>query len=318
MRVLVTAPLVAGALVLAGCGAGDSAGDTNAATGTDATTAATVVATTTMLGDVTGQIAECAGAASVTLMPIGVDPHDFSPSSAQVAALVEAELVVANGLGLEEGLADALASAEADGARVLQVAERVHPLPFGVEHSHDDGNGGLDPHFWHDVSRMATAAEVIGAELAEVTGEESWTGCGATVADGLRTLDDDVRRILDPIPADRRVLVTDHDAFGYFADAYDFEVAGVVIPGGATLAEPSSAELADLVQVVVDESVPAIFSNTASPTSLTEAVAAEAGTDVEVVPLYVGSLGPDGSGAETYAGMMTTNARRIAEALGSG
>ena len=350
MRTLLVAPVLAGALVLAGCGSdsGTTGGETDTDTSTLPASADTVVATTTVLGDVVGRIADCVESPSVALMPIGVDPHDFSPSSAQVAALLDAPLVVANGLGLEEGLADALASAEADGARVLEVAEQVDPLPFTADaaHGHDEEHadekadenhadedhadddhadeehadeehehGGLDPHFWHDVSRMATAAELIGADLADATGETGWAECGASVAGELRALDDEVRAILDTVPADRRVLVTDHDAFGYFADAYDFEVAGVVIPGGATLAEPSSAELAALVDVITDESVPAIFSNTAAPTSLTEAVAAEAGSDVTVVPLYVGSLGPAGSGAETYAGMMTTNAQLIADAL---
>ena len=327
MRPLVAVPVLVGALVLAGCGSdsgstSDGDGDTTTLPiGTD-----TVVATTTVLGDVVGRIAACVGAPSVALMPIGVDPHDFSPSSAQVAELLDAPLVVANGLGLEEGLADALASAEADGARVLEVAEQVDPLPFtgdthedeDADDEHADEHGGLDPHFWHDVSRMADAAELIGADLAETTGEARWSECGTTIADQLRVLDDEVRGILDSVPADRRVLVTDHDAFGYFADAYGFEVAGVVIPGGATLAEPSSAELADLVDVITEKSVPAIFSNTSAPTSLTEAVAAEAGSDVTVVPLYVGSLGPAGSGADTYAGMMTTNAQRVADALSSG
>jgi zinc/manganese transport system substrate-binding protein len=328
MRTLLVAPVLAGALVLAGCGSDSSTtgGETDADTSALPASADTVVATTTILGDVVGRIADCVGAPSVALMPIGVDPHDFSPSSAQVAALLDAPLVVANGLGLEEGLADALTSAEADGARVLEVAEQVDPLPFtgDTAHGHDEehadeehADGGLDPHFWHDVSRMATAAELIGTDLAEATGESSWAECGASVADELRTLDDEVRAILDTVPADRRVLVTDHDAFGYFADAYDFEVAGVVIPGGATLAEPSSGELATLVDVIKDESVPAIFSNTAAPTSLTDAVAAEAGSEVTVVPLYVGSLGPAGSGAESYAGMMTTNAQLIADALGT-
>jgi zinc/manganese transport system substrate-binding protein len=128
-------------------------------------------------------------------------------------------------------------------------------------------------------------------------------------------LDDEVRTILEVIPDERRILVTDHDALGYYADAYDFEVAGVVIPGGSTLAEPSSAELAELVEVIEDEQVPAIFANSANPTALVDAVAAETGTEVAVVDLFVDSLGPEGSGVETYQDMMRTNAQRIADAL---
>lgn len=183
----------------------------------------------------------------------------------------------------------------------------------GEEHSHE--NGSMDPHFWHDTARMAEAAESVGAELAEVTGDDACAACGTEVHDALKQTDEQVRDILSAIPADLRVLVTDHEAFGYFADAYDFEVAGVVVPGGSSLAEPSSAELAELVETIDAEGVPAIFSNTADSSALIDTVAAEAGKQVEVIELYVGSLGPEGSGADTYAGMVTTNAQLIADAL---
>jgi len=346
----------AAGLVLAGCGAASSDdGGSDAAQDTSA--GGVALATTTMLGSVVGDIMECAGGTAQTLMPIGADPHDFSASSEQVAALVDADLVVANGLGLEEGLADALEGAEADGATVMEVAPMVNPIEFaggghshdehsheGEEHSHEDKadgeehseeehshegeehaheedeehaheHGSMDPHFWHDTARMAEAAELIGAELAEVTGDDAYATCGTEVHDALMKTDEQVRDILAGVPAEKQVLVTDHDAFGYFAQAYDFEVAGVVIPGGSTLAEPSSAELAELVEVIEAGGVPAIFSNTADSSALVGAVAAEAGTQVEVVELYVGSLGPEGSGADTYSGMVTTNAQLIADAL---
>jgi zinc/manganese transport system substrate-binding protein len=317
MTRLALATLGTTALLLAACGT--SSPDEDAA---DSAQGVSVVATTTMLGDVVAQVTACAGGSTTTLMPVGADPHDFSPSSEQVASIVAADLVVANGLGLEEGLADAIESAEVDGATVLEVAELVDPIEFGghghddEEHSGEEEHGDLDPHFWHDAMRMATAAQLVGDELAAATGDDTFSECGQQVADDLRGTDAEVREILSRLDDDQRVLVTDHDALGYFAEAYDFEVAGVVIPGGATLAEPSSQELADLVQVITQEEVPAIFSNTAAPSDLTDAVAAEAGATVEVVELYVGSLGPQGSGAQTYAGMMLANAQRIADALG--
>ncbi len=316
MTRLALATLGTTALLLAACGT--SSPDEDAA---DSAQGVSVVATTTMLGDVVAQVTACAGGSTTTLMPVGADPHDFSPSSEQVASIVAADLVVANGLGLEEGLADAIESAEVDGATVLEVAELVDPIEFGghghddEEHSGEEEHGDLDPHFWHDAMRMATAAQLVGDELAAATGDDTFSECGQQVADDLRGTDAEVREILSRLDDDQRVLVTDHDALGYFAEAYGFEVAGVVIPGGATLAEPSSQELADLVQVITQEGVPAIFSNTAAPSDLTDAVAAEAGATVEVVELYVGSLGPQGSGAQTYAGMMLANAQRIADAL---
>ena len=169
---------------------------------------------------------------------------------------------------------------------------------------------------WLDASRMATAAELIGEELATVTGDDGYTECGTQVGAELRDVHEQVVEILAAVPDERRVLVTDHQSFGYFAQAYDFDLLGVVVAGGSTDAEPSSQELAELVEVVRDAGVPAVFSNTAVSSSLVEAVAAEAGGEVQVVELYVGSVGPEGSGATTYADLMLTDARLIADALG--
>jgi zinc/manganese transport system substrate-binding protein len=106
--------------------------------------------------------------------------------------------------------------------------------------------------------------------------------------------------------------------FGYFADRYGFDVVGAVIPGGSTLAEPSSQELADLADVIREQDVPAIFADTSSPTDLADALADEGGLDVEVVSLYSESLGEPGSGADTYLTMIQSNADAIAAALGGG
>lgn len=283
---------------------------------------AVALATTTPLGSVLGDVAGCAGATSATLMGPGDDPHTFSPSSAQVAEMTRSGIVFTNGLGLEEGLATAIASAAADGATVVEIAPLVDPIGFredplaeGETHEGHE-HGDEDPHFWLDVARMARAAEVMGATLADKTGDEAFRTCGAEVRDTLLETDAEVRGILAAVPAERRVLITDHESFGYFAEAYDFRVAGVVVPGGSTDAEPSSADLAALVATIRETGVTAIFSNTADSSALVDTVAAEAGATVEVVPLFEGSVGPDGSGAETYADMMVTNATLIADALG--
>ena len=332
--------ITSAALVLAGCAGPDP--DTAASPSGSTDAGASVVATTTIWGDITRQIMECAGAGEVTvLVPVGADPHDYSPSSQDVAAMVGADLLVVNGLGLEEGLEASIESATQDGATVFEVAPLLDPIPFGDEgedhakegedhakegedhakegedHGHsgeDHGHSGEDPHVWLDVTRAATASALIGAELAELTGNAAFAQCGEDLQTELTTLDGEVAVTLATVPDDRRILVTDHDAFRYFAKAYDYTVAGTVIPGGSTLAEPSSAELAELTATVKDTSVSAIFANTADPQALTESLAAEVG-DVEVVALYVGSLGGPGSGAETYQGMMAANAQLISDAL---
>lgn len=296
------------AAVLLGLGVAGCAGGDPSPTGS-AGESVSVVASTTILGSIAGQVVACGGGDVTTLMPVGADPHDFSPSSAEVAGMVEADLVITNGLGLEEGLTSALASALQDGATLLEVGPALDPQPFG------ESSDSLDPHVWLDVSRMATAATLIGDQLVKVTGDAAYGVCGKTVASTLTATDDEVRTILDAVPAGSRTLVTDHDAFGYFSRAYGYTVAGVVIPGGSTLAQPSSEELAALARTVRTAGVKAIFANAANPTALIEALAAESGQTVAVVQLYVGSLGAAGSGADTYQGMMLTNARLIADGL---
>lgn len=294
--------LLIGALTLAGCSSSPAAPEAADGTGLS------VLTTTTILGSVVGDIVTCAGGTASTLIPAGADPHDFAPSSEQLAAVVKADVVIANGLGLEGGLADALTSAKADGATVFEVGPLVQPRDF-------PGTTTPDPHFWFDMSRMATAAELIGDELASRGGEQYRT-CAATEAERIRTAQVGVASTLASVPAARRVLVTDHDAFGYLADAYGYRIAGAIIPSGTTLAAPSSSDLASLAKVIADTKVDAIFANSNSPQVLADAVASEVGYPVKVVDLYVDSLGEPGSGADTYIGYLQTDASRIAKALG--
>ena len=327
-------------LVVAGCSATEQGDGSEAPTSDQAAVPAvvegpSVVVTTTILGSVVGNILTCAvgsDSSMTVVMPIGADPHDFQPSSEQVAAMSTAELVVANGLFLEEGLVSVLESLETDGVNVLHVAELVDPLPFADEHAdeHADdeaddehvdeaeverAHGDFDPHFWFDMERMALVAELVGSELAVATGVSDYEDCGVSVATDTRSAEADVIAALQAVPEESRILVTDHDAFGYFADRYDFHVAGVVIPGGSTLSDPSSRELAELVEVIERENVPAIFANTATSSDVVTSLAAEIGRDIHVVALFVGSLGGPGSGAEDYTSMMVLNASLIADAL---
>lgn len=340
--------LVVGAMALAGCGT-----DTPSTDGSNGGDPVAVV-TTTPLGSIVNDIVTCNDTSAVTIMGPGDDPHEFTPSSQQITQMAKADLVIINGLGLESNLEKAIDSARTEGATVYEVAPNVDPIPFAGhaghdhgdegddhehegdehaddEHSHDehadegddhehsthDGHdhGDEDPHVHLDAGRMSKAAELIGAKLAETTGDDKYIECGEEVAAELAQVDEEIKQILEPIPAEQRVIITDHDAFGYFAEAYDFEVAGVVMPGGSTDGEASSAHLAELVEVIEERNISTIFSNSAVNPQLVEALAAETGRDVEVVQLYVGSVGPDGSGAEDYAGMMTTNASLITEAL---
>ena len=312
MRIALALPLV---LAVAAC---------NSAPSTPIDPAALeVVSTTTVLSSLVDPIVACGGGTASTVMPVGADPHDFNPSAEQVASIVRADVVIANGLEYESGLTSALENAEADGARVFFVAPELDPIAFTAhgddhadDHGDDHGHGSLDPHVWLDMSRMAKAAVLIGIELDDATGQDgTYEACGQAVADDIAAAEAELIATLATIPEPSRVLITDHEALGYFADTYGFEIAGTVIPSGTTLAQPSSAELAALTQLIRDEGVSVIFVNTAESTRLAEAIANEIGTDIAVEPLFVESLGEPGSGADTYVGMMLTNAQRIANAL---
>lgn len=329
-------------VLLAACGSGST--DTPEPTAGGGEAGPRVVVTTSILGDVVREVAGDAARIEV-LIPPGVDPHGYSPSSRDAARLRQADLVVANGLDLEESLLDVLEAAEEDGVEVLHVGEQLDPLPNpGPEadeeddhgeddHGHeedgheegepedDHAHGGLDPHVWLDPLRMSDAAELIAERLAEVDGpdglsDEEWADRGARYAEELRDVDGEIEELLSEIPDERRLLVTGHDNLRYFADRYGFEVVGTVIPGTSSQAQPSTREMADLAAVVAERGVPAIFTNIGGDTDrLAATLAAEVGRDVEVVTLYTDALGEEGSGAETLVGLLRTNARRIADAL---
>ncbi|CAN5900997.1 zinc ABC transporter substrate-binding protein AztC [soil metagenome] len=297
------------------------------------TTDLVILASTSILGDVVKQTVGDTATVEVLMGP-GVDPHDFQVSAAQAALFRTADLVVINGLNLEEGILDVIASAEAEGANILSLGELVDPIPFGGDHDHDeadhdddeadhdeDGHGHAhgdeDPHFWFDPRRMANAVDLIAAEVASLMG-----GSSADVSERaaeykaeVLAMDESIEATLSSIPSERRKLVTTHDNLGYLAARYDFEVVGTVIPGGSTLAQPSSGDLAQLVTTLEREGVRAIFTESFAPDSLAQAVADELGESVTVHELYTDALGEPGSGADTYLGLMETTAATIAGAL---
>jgi zinc/manganese transport system substrate-binding protein len=267
-----------------------------------------IVATTGIVGDLVGRVVGDEGRVE-TIIPTGADPHDFSPSAPQAARLRDAQLVVTSGLGLEGGLTDALDAASEEGVPILDLGSLLEPRRLG-----GGGEGAFDPHWWLDPQRGANAVDLIADRLAEIT-DGGWRERAADARAELEALDADLQDLFEGVPADARKLVVGHDAFGYFAERYDFEVVGVLIPGGATQAQPNPQALAEIAAVIEAERIPAIFTETTLPTNIADALAVEVGAAVTVVTLYVGSLGEPGSGAETYAGMLRVDAERILDAL---
>lgn len=190
----------------------------------------------------------------------------------------------------------------------------------GEVHFEGDGHdhGPLDPHVWHDPLRMADAAGLIATALGELPDAPShvdWGGRGEAVAADIRAAHEDAMATLAAVPDACRTLVTNHDALGYLAARYDFEVIGTVIPGTSSQAEPSAQELAALADLVRDAKVPAVFAEVENSTRIAAALAAEVGGEIAVVALHTESLGGPDSDARTYPDLVRANARLIAEAL---
>lgn len=282
-----------------------------------------IVVTTNILGDVVTRLVGDTAEVRVLMKP-NADPHSFGISAREAGEVENADLVVANGLGLEEGLGSILDSARGEGVEVLEVGELVDPLDYtagadnGADNGADSAEAAKDPHFWTDPARMVEATGIIEEKLTdELDGDEAdrVREAAASYRSELEQLDAEVAELLGSVPEDNRKLVTNHHVFGYLADRFNYRVIGAVIPGGTTLASPSAADLRDLSTTIRDNHVPAVFADSSQPQRLAEVLAQEAGVDVEVVPLFSESLTePDGE-AGNYICMQRTNAERIADAL---
>ena len=306
--------------LLASCGGGSK--DATSSTVPDSNRTL-VIATTPILGDLVRQVGGDQVNVEV-LIPLGADPHDFEPSAAQAARLRDASLIVANGLGLEERLESALDGAQKDGVPVFDVGEELDPLSItsadekeGHAEEEAGGHGSEDPHVWLDPERMATAASLVATQLATTTGLDAapFQQRAATYADAARAAEAEARALLAKLPADQRKLITNHDALEYFAQRFNLEVIGTVIPGGSTLAEPSAADLSKLVALIKANNVKAIFSESTVSSKLIESLAREVGSQVSVVELSTDTLGKPGSPTATYPGLIVTTARLIANGL---
>ncbi|MDM7892839.1 metal ABC transporter substrate-binding protein [Curtobacterium caseinilyticum] len=264
-----------------------------------------VAVTTNILGDVVTEVVGDAADVMV-LMPPGADPHSFEVSAQEAARLRTADLVVENGLGLEEGVARHVEAAASDGVPVFTAGEHVDALEWTTE---DDS--GPDPHLWTDPARMVDVVEALDDDLRDAGIEP--TGTEAYLTE-LATLDDEMTDAFAGIPEDRRALVTNHHVFGYLADRYGFRVVGAVIPSGTTLASPSAADLRDLASAIDEAGVPTIFADLSQPARLAEVLADEVDVHVAIRSLATESLTADGE-ASTYLGMMRSNADAIVDGL---
>ncbi|MFJ2977637.1 metal ABC transporter solute-binding protein, Zn/Mn family [Curtobacterium sp. NPDC087082] len=264
-----------------------------------------VAVTTNILGDVVSEVVGDAAEVMV-LMPAGADPHSFEVSAQEAARLRTADLVVENGLDLEEGVSRHVRAAADDGVPVFTAGDAVDALEWTTE---DDS--GPDPHLWTDPARMVDVVEALDDDLRDVGVQATGT---ADYLDALHALDGEMQQAFGALSPGQRALVTNHHVFGYLADRYDFRVVGAVIPSGTTLASPSAADLRDLADAIADAGVPTVFADASQPARLAQVLADEVDVHVEIRPLATESLTADGP-ASTYLGMMRSNTEAIVDGL---
>ncbi len=277
-----------------------------------------VVATTGLVGDVVGRVGGAAIDLTVLMGP-GQDPHSYQPGAADLAAVADADLIFVNGWNLEEGLLADLAAIA--GAPFVPVSAGITPRRIESDHGHDHdhGHGPADPHVWQDVGHMGQWAENVRLALgaADPANAVIYDANAAAYRATLAELDGELRQTLAAIPAERRVFVTNHDNLGYFTAAYDFTSVGAVIPSVSSLAEPTAAGLAALIDTMRATGVCAVVVEAGAADDLARVLQNElTGCDeVRLIPLYTDALGAAGSAADNYPGLMRANAAALVEGL---
>ncbi|MEU7406972.1 zinc ABC transporter substrate-binding protein AztC [Streptomyces sp. NPDC044948] len=278
-----------------------------------------VVVTTNILGDITRQVVGDQADVTVLMKP-NADPHSFGLSAVQAAQLERADLVVFNGLGLEENVLRHVDAARQAGVATFEVGRAVDPLTFrtGDDGGPDGEPGQPDPHFWTDPDRVRTAVGLIADRVTEhVRGvdDDAIRANADRYQQQLTELTAFMEQSFGRVPEERRNLVTNHHVFGYLADRFGFRVVGAVIPSGTTLASPSSSDLRSLTRAMREAGVRTVFADSSQPKRLAEVLGAELGAGVRVVELYSESLTAKNEGAATYLRMMRANTTAMTDGL---
>ncbi len=275
------------------------------------------------------------------LMPIGVDPHGFEPTPPEVARVADSNVLIVNGAGFEEFLdellqnaggerlvieaaaglvkrspqeGEAMEHADEEGDEHAAESDSAHAVEAErkEEHHHHDG----DPHFWFDPTLVIKYVENIrvGLSKADPDGAAVYAANADKYIAQLRELDQWIAEHVKQVPQERRLLVTNHESLGYFADRYGFKVVGTIVPNVSPTSSPSAGQLAELVTHIKATGAPAIFLETGTNPQLANQIAKETGIKVET-NLYSHSITEPGGAAPTYIDMMRYNTRAIVEAL---
>jgi ABC-type Zn uptake system ZnuABC Zn-binding protein ZnuA len=308
-----------------------------------------VLAVESFLADITKNIA---GSRLVieTLMPIGLDPHSFEPSPGDVAKIAESGILIINGSGFEEWLEDIITGANekiivvecSKGLenRIQDEGGQLNSSEQGVQVSGSVNEGGKDtvavvesvqeagaeneaghhhdgdPHFWLDPNLVMVYVQNIRDALAksDPQGKDLYNKNAEEYIDRLIELDTWIKEEVEIIPPDERLLVTNHESFGYYADRYGFKIIGTIIPNFSSASSPSAKEVSSLIEKIKAANVRGIFLETGSDSKIADQIAKETGINV-VTELFTHSITEPGGPAPTYIEMMKFNTKTIVESL---
>jgi ABC-type Zn uptake system ZnuABC Zn-binding protein ZnuA/ABC-type Mn2+/Zn2+ transport system permease subunit len=305
--VLAGAGLLALALLGAGCASGSGSSDDSGKLD--------VVATTTQIGDWVREVGGGAVDVHQILQP-NTDPHEYEPRPQDVEATFDAKVVFVNGDDLDQWMGDVVSESGSDAEFVdlgTVVPERLPGDPSGEE------GPGYDPHWWHDPRNAEAAVEEIERQLAAADpgGKAGFKKNADAYLRELKALDAGIAKCMGTVPAAERKLVTDHDAFGYFADRYGIAVAGAVIPSQTTQAQSSAKELSELAETIEAENVKAVFPESSLSSKVAAAIASQTGASADYA-LYGDTLGPADSEGATYLEMEAANANAMVSGFSGG
>ena len=328
--------LASAALALSGCSADSTASADGGAADLK------IVATTTPVADFTRNVIGDANGVDLTqLIQPNQSAHSYDPSAADLTALGAADVLVINGVGLEEWLDDAIAASGFDGV-MIDADEGITISEVGAGDAHaddeqadghadeeadahageaEDAHDGGDPHIWTNVQNAETIVQTISEGLAAAADDDkaaTFEANATAYTAQLSALDEWIRTNVETVPESNRLLVSNHDALGYFTAAYHIDYVGSVIPSFDDNAEPSAAEIDALVAAITATGVTAVFSEASLSPKTVETIASEAGVTVYSGDdaLYVDSLGPQGSAGDTYIKAQLHNVTLMLESWG--
>mgnify|MGYP003334702643 CR=1 FL=1 len=312
------------------------AGCSDSTTPENSTQPTQLLATTSIWADITSSVV--CGEYVPSLIPIGSDPHTWEPSIATRADIDEARVIIANGLNLENGLSDLLSAAESDGKTVVEMTDVVDLISIGSvgavsagkheddhsnevdDHDHSnevddhDHDSQFDAHIWLDPTRVIEAIPaIVDAAAAAGFDRSTITPCAEQYVTSLQTADRDIDELLSSLSDKQRIIVTNHDSLGYFAERYDLSVIGTVLPGSDTSVEANAADLAELSHMLVELGIATIFTDAESTDVDARALADR--LDIDIVPLLTSSLTSGVDSGRSYLDLMLTNAQAISDAL---